>query len=330
MRFYTFTAAVSLSIFIAVVTRSGLAAVWPLLILAVIEITFSFDNAVVNSQVLTKMSRFWRLMFLTVGIIIAVFGVRLILPLILVSSTTGESLGGVLNLALNNPEDYETQLLKAYPVIAAFGGVFLLMVGLRFLAEDHAIKWLRWVEAPIASLKKPWLIPILGAVIAAAFIGLVLKPGDSKVLIAAIAGAVIFLIIKSLSVLVETRYAGSKHSGWINFLYLEVLDASFSFDSVVAAFAISKDIVIIAAGLGIGAFFVRSITIHLLEHNTIASYRYLVHGAHYAITMLAVVLLLSVTIHIPEAVTGILSVTVIGLAIYTSRVAAKKDKSLPN
>ena len=75
------------------------------------------------------------------------------------------------------------------------------------------------------------------------------------------------------------------------FLYLEVLDASFSFDGVIGAFAITNDIVLMALGLGIGAMYVRSLTVYLVRQGTLDDYVYLEHGAHYAIGALAVILL---------------------------------------
>src|SRR5207245_6010504 len=74
------------------------------------------------------------------------------------------------------------------------------------------------------------------------------------------------------------------------FLYLEVLDASFSFDGVVGAFAITSDPIIIAIGLGIGAMFIRSLTVYLVKKGTLAEYVYLEHGALYAIGALAILL----------------------------------------
>lgn len=309
------------AVFVAVFMKSGASALWPVFILAIIEITFSFDNAVLNSQILSKMSKIWRTIFLTVGIAIAVFGVRLILPLVLVAMTTGGTIGHVLDLALNNPDRYAEELHKGYPVIAAFGGTFLLMIGLRFLAEDKETMWFKAIEGPIARLNRPWSIPIAGAVITAVFLMTVLRPGDTKVAIAAAAGAIAFLVIKGISTAIESSQAGgktSRHSGWVNFLYLELLDASFSFDGVIAAFAITKDVVLIAAGLGIGAIFVRSITVHLLENGTLNEYRYLVHGAHYAIVLLAGVLILSVHTELPEWFTGLMGVSIIAWAFWSS------------
>ncbi len=314
-------------IFVLTLIFGGFSSLLPLIALAVIEVTFSFENAVINSQVLGGMNKFWRTVFLTVGIAVAVFGVRLILPLVLVSSSSGTTLSHVLDLALNQPDLYAEKLHAAYPVIAAFGGVFLLMIGLRFFGEKRDVMWLDKVEAPLAVYNQPWSVSIAGALIATGFIYFLMAPGDKRVAIAAIAGALTFMAIKVISALLLRRklQAGLQHAevhGWaafMQFMYLELLDASFSFDGVIAAFAITKDVLLIAAGLGIGALYVRSITIHLLKRQTLTHYRYLIHGAHYAITALAIMLIASMRIHIPEVITGMFGLIIIGLSFESSR-----------
>lgn len=116
-------------------------------------------------------------------------------------------------------------------------------------------------------------------------------------------------------------------AGFMSFLYLEVLDASFSFDSVIGAFAITKDVVLIAIGLGIGALWVRSLTLFMVRKRVLHAYRYLEHGAHYTIGLLAGILLLSVFVHIPEVVAGVTGLTIIGLSIWSSVRASRAAKT---
>jgi len=309
------------------VVFSGLSALLPIIALTLIEITFSFENAVLNSQVLSTMSRIWRMVFLTVGIAVAVFGVRLILPLVMVSSTTGLPLGHVLQLALHQPDQYAEELHSAYPVIAAFGGIFLLMIGLRFFGEKKDVLWLHKLESPLAIFNQPWWVSLCGAVGGVLAIQLFLARGDARVIWAGILGGVTFLIIKLFSEMLLKQQAKQQKSarhqlftqGLIQLLYLELLDASFSFDGVIAAFAITKDVLLIAAGLGIGAMYVRSMTVHLLASGTLGHYRYLIHGAHYAILSLSVLLLLSIRLEIPEAITGLLGLVIIVFSFESSR-----------
>lgn len=318
-----------LTVLILVITAlySGPADTIPIIALMVIEITFSFDNAVINSHVLTHLSNFWRTMFLTIGVAVAVFGARLILPLVMVSVAAGQSLGAVFNMAINNPELYSKELHEAYPVIAAFGGVFLLMIALRFFGEKRSVYWLDTVEAPLGEFNQPWWVVIAGALGAVSTVYFLLSPGSESLAIAAILGAMTFITIKFISErLVRAGQEGRKEKNYIlhgkaafmQFVYLELFDASFSFDGVVAAFAITKKVLLIASGLGIGALYVRAMTVHLLRRGSLEKYRYLIHGAHYAIGTLALVLLLSIRFKIPEMVTGFLGLIFIGTAIYNS------------
>lgn len=102
-----------------------------------------------------------------------------------------------------------------------------------------------------------------------------------------------------------------------------MLDASFSLDGVIGAFALSQNIFVIALGLGIGAYFVRSITMYLYEKGTITEYRYLEHGAFYAIIALALMMFIGSVHHIPEVVTGLIGGVLIGLALWSSVRANK-------
>lgn len=114
--------------------------------------------------------------------------------------------------------------------------------------------------------------------------------------------------------------AGAIAKGGIaGFLYLEVLDASFSFDGVIGAFAITNDVIIIMLGLAVGAMFVRSMTIFLVEKGTLDEFVYLEHGAHYAIGALAIIMLLA-TMHIevPEIITGLIGIAFIVWAVINS------------
>jgi hypothetical protein len=102
------------------------------------------------------------------------------------------------------------------------------------------------------------------------------------------------------------------------FLYLEVLDASFSFDGVIGAFAITNDVVIIMLGLAIGAMFVRSMTVYLVDKGTLEEFVYLEHGAHYAIGILAVIMFASVKYEIAEWITGLSGVAFIAVSLWSS------------
>ncbi|WP_132994281.1 DUF475 domain-containing protein [Gordonia zhaorongruii] len=330
-------------------------------ILAILEISLSFDNAVINATVLERMSPFWQRIFLTVGILIAVFGMRLLFPLAIVWATAGLNPVQAMDLALNPPANdapafpdgspsYETLLTDAHPQIAAFGGMFLIMLFLDFVLTSKNLTWISPIEDPLSKVGRlpnvPTVIALGALIIAVQFA----EPGDTTtVLTAGILGLLTYLVVNGLTGFMESEEPGSGEpgsdeagsarpggptkatqavgkAGFFLFLYLEVLDASFSFDGVIGAFAITSDPILIALGLGfIGAMFVRSITIYLVRAGTLSEYRYLEHGAHWAIGALATIMLVSIHVEVPELITGLIGVAFIGAATVSSIWANRRD-----
>lgn len=312
-----------------VFAAQGAAAGVVTLILAAIELAFSFDNAVINAKVLDRLSPLWRRLFLSVGIVIAIFGVRALLPLVIVGLTAHLPLGDVTDLALNHPQQYAAELANAHVAITAFGGAFLLMLALHFFLADREVQWWRRVELPLARFEYWWL-PLVCTI---AVVGLLaLAPGNhdrGAALVAGVAGILAYSVINGGIALLNKQFSSGRHTvhqvGWAafaTFLYLEVLDASLSFDGVIGAFAITNSVVLIAIGLGIGAVWVRSLTVFMVRNRTLEAYRYLEHGAHYAIFVLAVAMLLAVLIDVPDFITGVLCLGLIAAAAVTSRQAA--------
>lgn len=314
-------------------------------ILAVLEISLSFDNAVVNATILERMNDWWQRLFLTVGIVIAVFGMRLVFPLAIVAITAGLGPVEVIDLAINDPDSYAAELTAAHPAIAAFGGMFLLMIFLDFILEKREHAWIAWIERPFARLGGIEAISVIIALTALIMAARGLARDESgTVLVAGLIGVILYLLVNGLSgffeqaagfededmVGISGATATTSHgtrgdlvrlggkAAFFLFLYLELLDASFSFDGVIGAFAISNQIFVIAAGLGIGAMYVRSITIFLVRKGTLAEYVFLEHGAHYAIGALAVLLFVSIRFEVPELVTGLIGVGFIALAFISS------------
>jgi hypothetical protein len=152
------------------------------------------------------------------------------------------------------------------------------------------------------------------------------------VLISGLWGILIYVGVDALSTCSKGRGKSNvgdmvKRGGIGGFLYLEVLDASFSFDGVIGAFAITTDVVIIMLGLAIGAMFVRSMTVYLVEKGTLDEFVYLEHGAHYAIGILALIMLASMKFHIPEVFTGLVGVAFIVASLWSS-VRHRKQQAL--
>ena len=300
------------------------------IILTLLEITFSFDNAVINSRVLVSLSSLWQQIFMTVGIIIAVFIVRFLLPIIIVMIGSHLGFSQAINLALHNPEIYSQHVEAAAPLINAFGATFLLMVALYFFIDKNKkIHWLKSVEVNLFKLSKIPHAPLALTLLVATFITVFTSPENQ--LTVGLSASVAILIYLTLHIV---RHAISRKQnkngkasyishGWaafLAFLYLEVLDASFSLDGVVGAFALTSNIVIIMAGLGAGAVWVRSMTLHLVRTKTLSKYIFLESGAHWAILALSVVMFLKLFgIELSEWFIGSIGLVLIGLSIYSSR-----------
>lgn len=299
---------------------------WIVVVLSVLEISLSFDNAVVNATVLREMDEVWQERFLIWGIAIAVFGMRIVFPIAIVAIAA--SLGPVeaVRLSLNNPAEYERIVSGAHIGIAGFGGAFLAMVGLSFFFDsDKQVHWIGTVERFINRFSSVPALEI-GLLLTAIYAVSMMLPEDEALtfITAGVLGLVTFIAVNAIGAIIEAGEARKKAAGEIvrsglgGFLYLEVLDASFSFDGVIGAFALSNNMIIIAIGLSVGAMFVRSMTIHLVRTGTLAQYRYLEHGAFWAIIALGGIMLASAVVHIPEAITGLIGATLIGLSLWWS------------
>jgi hypothetical protein len=353
LRTFGWSFAITVLGLVAAVLYDGWQAFGIVAILAVLEISLSFDNAVINAGILKKMSAFWQKIFLTIGVLIAVFGMRLIFPVVIVAISARLGPIEAIDLSFNDPDRYKELVTDAHPSIAAFGGMFLLMIFLDFILEDRDIQWLRWIERPVAKLGRVDMLSICVALIvlltaALTFATRAHQHGGGHadkaetVLLAGVAGLITYLVVGGLSGFFENRLeeqeereheaeeeavrAGKPAStvvlagkaAFFMFLYLEVLDASFSFDGVIGAFAITNEIVLMALGLGIGALYVRSLTVYLVRQGTLDDYVYLEHGAHYAIGALSIILLVTIQYEINEVITGLVGVVLISWSFWSS------------
>jgi hypothetical protein len=327
LKAFWFSGSMTILAVVMVMLELGLAALFPLIILMVIEVTFSFDNAVINAKILQKLSPLWQQLFLTIGIVIAIFGMRLVFPILIVSITASLGWREVIDLALRNPTQYAHHLEHAGPSITAFGGAFLLMLCLQFFMEqEKEHHWLKRFELGMQKFGAFWWVPSLVSIIVVTL--LAIFPGNhhgGETFRSGLIGVVTYLLIHGMTVLMSRSTAQAaklKHyTGWLAFsmfMYLQLLDASLSLDGVLGAFAITSDVVLIVAGLGVGAVWVRSLTVFMVRRGTLDSYKYLEHGAHYAIAVLAFSMLLAVVIEVPEAVTGLLGVGLITGSIIAS------------
>lgn len=314
-----------------------LQAMFIICVLSVLEVSLSFDNAVVNAAKLEKMSPLWQHRFLTWGMFIAVFGMRFFFPLAVVAIFAKLGIVDVLNMALNNPDKYAHYLHLSHPPVLAFGGSFLIMLFFNyFLNPNKEIHWFKALEKKLSQLGHVEGLSVILTLLILALATNLLNPEIKlDVISAGIWGIIIYLLVDGVSKALEKKAVKVDTTGectphfsltnhcFINFLYLELIDASFSLDGTLGAFALSKDILIITIGLSIGAMFVRSLTIMFVEKKTLKEFIYLESGAHWAIGALASIMFLSLVYEVNEVVTGLIGLVFIISAFISS---LKKNK----
>ncbi len=334
-KYFGFSGFITVAAVLVALIALGPGAALTTIVLIAIEVAFSVDNAVINARVLERLSKFWQHLFLTVGMIIAILGMRFVFPILIVMVTAHLPWHTVINEALHHPDTYGRHLQNAHAAIAAFGGAFLLTLALYFLFDDARQElWLKKFERVMQKIGGNfWLPPILVAItvsLAARFT----SHDSTTVFKAGLLGVVSYTALKFLiDGLGKLAPEGQKvYTGWaafLAFMYLQLLDAAFSFDGVLGAFAITNKVLLIVLGLSVGAFWVRSLTVYMVRKGTLNDYKYLEHGAHYAILVLAVALLISLFWEVPDAVTGVSGLGVI-IASFLSSREALNAKNAPN
>lgn len=357
LRTFAFSAVATVAIWAAVAFGLGFTDLVIVIILTVLEITFSFDNAVVNAKLLGHMSPWWQRFFMTVGIFIAVFVVRFALPVAIVALTSGLGPMAVLQLAFRQPDVYAHELEKAAPAIDSFGGVFLLMIAMSFFLDAaKRVHWLHAIEHRLTFLGRYDNIGILALVLGVIVVASTVPESTEErfvILLAGVAGIALHVALDVFGKIVDGDSVdpdfyeddepvgevisnfeqAPKHvttaptqikvlvgtAAAVMFVRLEVLDASFSFDGVIGAFAISSAVLVIMAGLGAGALWVRSLTVYLVRQGTLAKYLFLEHGAHWAIGMLGAIMIVKLYhVHLPEWAIGLTGLAFIIPAVWSS------------
>ena len=311
--------------------EGALSALFVCAFLSLLEVSLSFDNAIVNARVLETMAPKWQRRFLTWGIVIAVFGMRIVFPLAIVAIAADLDPLEAVDMAVYHPAAYSHAMEGAHLGISAFGGAFLMMVALKFFFDSEKdVHWIGMLEKRLSRFAQVQSIEI-GVVLLLILVFSVGLPDDAWMdfVSSALWGVLVFLGVEGLGRFFDSPRSSADtlcKAGFGAFLYLEMLDASFSFDGVVGAFALSSNLFIIAIGLGIGAFYIRALTIMLAEKQTLAEYRYLEHGAFYAILALAVIMFAQAHLRVPEVLTGLIGATLILLSLYSSVVFNRKNR----
>ncbi|MCL2281001.1 DUF475 domain-containing protein [Candidatus Saccharibacteria bacterium] len=330
LKIYWFAAVATIAIWILVGWQLGLTALFTVFVLTMLEVTFSADNAIINSRIVTTLSPIWQKLFLTLGIFTAVFVVRFVLPIVMIMLTSGFSFGEVITLINNSsPLDYSVHLHGAELLINAFGGTFLILVALNYFMDHHKeIHWFKRIERRLAQLGQFENLMVLIMLIIVTITFFTVDPMyHTAVSIAMIFAIILHIGLQLLGTITKYRQkketvATKYKTGLVAlsaFIYLEILDASFSLDSVIGAFAMTNDIWLIMAGLGAGALWVRGMTIHLVRHSTLTRFKFLEHGAHWAIAFLGGVMLAKLYgVELSEWLVGSVGLILISLAIWWS------------
>lgn len=336
LRIFWLSGLLSILVAILVGWHSGPTALWLFTVLVLLEITFSFDNAVINSKVLARLSHFWQQLFLTVGIILAVFVVRFIIPVVIVMISSGLGFMAVIDMALNHADTYKQTINQAAPMINAFGGTFLLMIGINyFLDRQKDVHWLSKIERWLSQFGQyesfKTLVMLCVAMLMYATVD---QQYETIVLVASIIGIMLHIALDLAGRYFSRRQSNATHlvgmAAFASFVYLNVLDASFSLDGVIGAFAITSDVLLIMAGLGVGALWVRSLTIYLVRNQTLGKYQYLEHGAHWAILALGSIMLVKLYhVEPPEWFTGSIGLIFVITAVITSVLERRRANKLP-
>lgn len=319
MRHFLFPVLGSLLLLAGVFFLSGPWALLTAILLTILEVTLSFDNAVVNAKVLQHMTPQWQRRFLTWGMLIAVFGTRLVLPIIIVSVSVWTSPWVVAQLAAFDPNAYAHLLEGSKHAIYSFGAAFLLMVSLKyFFDESKEVHWIRVIERKLSVWGRIEAVEIGLALIALVGLSFLVGEEQATVLSAGVIGIILFIMMQGLASSFSQGIAKAGAGGLALFMYLNVLDSAFSLDSVVGAFALTTAIPVIVVGLGIGAWFVRSLTIYFVEKKTLDTLVYLEHGAHWAIFGLAASMFAGLLFEVPEIITGGIGLAFVAAAYYSS------------
>lgn len=285
--------------------------------LIVFEVVNSLDNAIVNAHILRKMDKVWRRRFITIGIFTSVFLVRFMVPFaILWIALPGVGIADLLSSFSVETEATAQAMEATKPLILVFGGVFLLYLYFHwlFIEKKHPL----FLERFLKEQHGVWFFAFASIIL----IGIMwFARSDPNMMLAAAIGSTTFFIIygfKELAEKQEKRLAGiGAASGLSMFMYLEVLDATFSFDGVIGAFAFTTNLLLIVIGIGIGAIVVREMTIRGIDH--VAKYKWLKNGAMTAIGFLGGFMVVeSFGLDMPIYIPTLATLALLGISFYKS------------
>ncbi|HMK15759.1 MAG TPA: DUF475 domain-containing protein [Methanomicrobiales archaeon] len=297
--------------------------------LVLFETITSLDNAIINAEVLGTMAAWARRWFITWGLIVAVFGVRLLLPWLIVWLST-PSLGPweALTATFSSDPMVAAAIGESAPILLAGGGTFLIFLFFHWLfleEKQFGLRGERFIQR-----KGVWFFAVV-SILLAAIVWFALEK-DPLMAFAAVMGSTAFFIVNGFrenARVQEEKMLSGTMSDWSKIFYLEVIDATFSIDSVIGAFAFTLSVPLIMIGCGIGAVIVRELTVRNVDN--IKKYVYLKNGAMYSIFFLGVVMIAdSFGFTVPAWVSPVMTFGIVGYFFYRSiQVARALDRGSP-
>lgn len=288
--------------------------------LSLFEIITSIDNAIINAEVLSTMSKKARRWFLLWGILFAVFIVRGLLPLIIIWAAN-PSLGpvGALTATFSGDKQVAHAIEQSSPILLIGGGTFLVFLFFNWLfleAKNFGLRGERFFQAQGA-----WFFAVV-SILLTVIVWFALQI-NSMMAFGAVVGSTAFFIIHGFRQFAEVQEkkllnkAGNM-SDISKIMYLEVLDSTFSIDGVVGAFAFTFSVPLILLGNGLGAIVLRQLTVGNIDR--IKKYKYLKNGAMYSILFLGAIMIIdSFGYHIPPWFSPVITFGTVGYFFLKSR-----------
>lgn len=292
--------------------------------LCVFETITSIDNAIINAQMLSTMQPWARRWFLLWGLLTAVFLLRGLLPWLIVWSAV-PSLGpiGAITATFSSDASVAAALHQSAPILLIGGGSFLIFLFCHWLFLEPKSYGLPGEQ--FFRRQGGWFFAV-ASILLAVIVWFALRR-DPMMAFGAVVGSTAFFIthgFREHAAKAEREMLNSRLSDWSKILYLEVVDATFSIDGVIGAFAFTLSVPLILIGNGLGALVVREITVGNIER--IRRYRYLKNGAMYSVLFLGVIMLLeSFGLHVPVWLSPIMTIGVVGTFFLKSWIALRKS-----
>ncbi len=287
--------------------------------LTLFETISSIDNAIINAQVLGTMGTKGRKWFLTWGMFISVFLVRGLLPWIIVWAALPAlgPLGAFTATFSNNPAVIDA-LQRAAPVLLLGGGTFLVFLFFHWLFLEQKEFGLR--AEKFFYTQGVWFFAVVSLLLVI-IVWFALQK-DPMMAFGAVIGSSAFFIVHGFKESAEKQeqklISGHHMSDISKLMYLEIIDATFSIDGVLGAFAFTLAVPLILIGNGIGALVVRELTIRNIER--LKKYRLLKNGAMYSVVFLGLIMLLEgFHFDVPAWIAPITTFFIVGYFYYRSR-----------